>query len=152
MKGDWGPHLIGDSGQSLEAGLECLSGICHLIVKHFSRTDVVNGLCEEDRKMKLFKLSPFYRYYEMYVPSDPIDDDRCKQVQLVYKLWLVTSLWLLVFLCFRVGMENRQRIILIKERLQNLEFLFLCCFCPAYQFLCFCFEACSDTWKTPCRF
>lgn len=66
----------------MEAGLECLSGICHLIVKHFSRTDVVNGLCEEDREMKLFKLSPFYHYYEMYVPSDPIDDDRYKQIQL----------------------------------------------------------------------
>ena len=32
--------------------------------------------------MKLFKLSPFYHYYEMYVPSDPIDDDRYKQIQL----------------------------------------------------------------------
>lgn len=144
MKGYWGPYLIGDSGQSLEAGLEYLSGVCHLTVKHFSRTDVVNGLCEEDRKMKLFNFNSFLPLLWNGCAKWPIDDDRCKQVQLVYQLCLVMSLWLLVFLCFRVGMEKRRRRILIKERLQNHEFLFLC-FCPAYQFSCFCFEACSDT-------
>lgn len=82
----------------------------------------------------------------MYVPSDPIDDDRCKQVQLVYKLWLVVACGSWCFCAFRVGMENRQRRILIKERLQNHEFCFCVVFAQlTYQFLCFCFEACSDT-------
>lgn len=91
---------------------------------------------EKVRKMKLFRLPPFYSHWEIYVAGDHIGDNKWEHVQL-------GGSW--CFCASGLGWRTGRKEPFLRRDHRITWFLFLCHFCPACQFLCPYFGARSNT-------